>query len=122
MPIPRLHFDLGIDAEIETLMRNVVDFLQQHKDEAFSLRELWERDFSKEQMPSVWWTRSPLGDEIRRDFETAAWEDPALPLQQRRFLYALAKLVDHGVLQERHLAPDYYYSLGRVRLNEVLKS
>lgn len=45
MPITRQQFDLGIDANVEALMRQLVAFLEARKDEAFSNRELWEERF-----------------------------------------------------------------------------
>ena len=101
MPITRQQFELGIDSEIETYMRNVATFLEHHPDEAYSLDELWQ---------------SVIGEPASVPFSAISiW-----PLEQKKFAYALDRLVDLGVAADRQLANVRYYSIGRVKLAQVL--
>lgn len=99
MPITRQQFELGIDPEIETYMRNVTNFLEHHPDEAYTLEELWQNEF---------------GEPASVPFSAI------LPLKQKKFAYALDRLVDLGVAADRQLANVRYYSIGRVKLAQVL--
>ena len=116
MPITKQQFELGINAEIEQLMRDIAGFLEEHKEEAFTLEELW----------------SLLDDSSEFSYppnlsatELAHMPPPESEPQKaeaHRFAYALSKLVDHGVVHERMVRGGSYYALGVTRLTQVLKS
>ena len=50
MPITREEFELGMDAEREWI-RLIHGFLTEHKDEAFTSRELWEGMVAEKSVP-----------------------------------------------------------------------
>ena len=52
MPINRRQFELGVDTEIEEWMGKIVDFLAEHKDEAFTRSELWKLIYAKSSWPT----------------------------------------------------------------------
>ena len=41
MPIPRDYLELGIDPNLDPVMRDVYKFLKEHQDQAYSLDELY---------------------------------------------------------------------------------
>lgn len=101
MPITRKQFDLGIDAELESWMRRMSDFLVQHQEEAFSL------------------------DELGGALEAGGWNSldfdfKPLSSQRQRFELALRRLVDLDVVSERVVAGVHYYAAGRRSLSDVL--
>ena len=125
MPITKIHFELGINPEIEAVMQKLAAFLQDHPDEAYSFEELWHREFEGQAVPGllhhhVQWryleSPNPL---VQEDW---VFKEEAIPLEQRRFVYALEKLIDHGVVQERVVGGTRYYAIGTVRITQVLKS
>ncbi len=101
MPITKHQFQLGIDAEIERDMRKLARFLEDHGDQAYSLSELWHE------------TGQP-GELVMAPWNTEA------PVEQRRFWYAINKLVDLRVADERTLAGTNYYAIGKVGIEQVL--
>ena len=116
MPITKLQFELGINEEIEAVMRKIASFLEQHKDEAYNLEELWQEEFGSASLPSV------AAFHAVYPYEPHLYRDESVPLEQRRFIYALNKLLDHGVVQQREVSDVLYYSIGTVRLTQLLKS
>lgn len=115
-------------------MRHLAAFLEEHGDEAYTLAELWVQEFGEETPPPA----VPAGTALRHGgwaddsrasetlmyagHEVQVWEDPRLPLVARRFVYALAKLVEHKVVEERLLAGAPYYSKGSVPLIQLLNA
>ena len=52
MPITRRQFEWGVDAEIEEWMEKIRAFLAEHKDEAFTMDELWKAIYAKSSWPT----------------------------------------------------------------------
>jgi hypothetical protein len=83
-------------------MRRLAVFFEEHADEAYSLDELWEWEFN---------SALPAG-----------YRAVDRPLAERQYVYAIDKLVEAGVIIERHLGPTAYYSIGRVPLQQLLNN
>lgn len=101
MPITKKQFDLGIDDEAEAMMRKVELFLREHRDQAYSLGELWERQF---------------GESIPK-----AYRANDLPLDRQRFVRAIDVLCEHGVLEARRGPGGMnFYTAGKTRVDQLL--
>jgi hypothetical protein len=101
MPITRRQFDLGIDSEVEAVMKRVVDYLKGGRDQAFTPEELWEGCYGP---------RPPQSTVF-------------YPVDEREsyFFYALQRLVDLRVVEERVLGSAQYYAVGHVPLDVALR-
>jgi len=86
MPITRKQFELGIDAEIESYMKRIHDFLAQHRDEAFTLSELGQALG----VPLASWLRLSSGE--------------------LAFLRAVDKLVEAGAVATKHIENIPYHA------------
>jgi len=94
MPITRTQFELEIDAETEEWMKKVYMFLKDHKDEAFTSRELAEQ---------------LNGFAHKGTFPSTVVFVPSL---NSAFELALEKLSEIGAADTRVIREESYYRLG----------
>lgn len=106
MPITRQQFELGIDSEIEEWMRKIYDFLELHKNQAFTESEIGE---------------ALGGIEAYRVLDFAKGDVQDLPPSiSGRARKALERLVSLGAANERDVAGQTYYATGQLTLSEIL--
>lgn len=110
MPIARYQFELGIDPDLEEWMRRIHQFLEMHKEEAYSLQELATEFDAPER------TFDEL-IELGKAGKYNEWD-----AKRRRFLLALQRLVEANVVGERDVAGVKYYATGRYALSDILES
>jgi hypothetical protein len=86
MPITKLQFEMGIDGGIEALMVALYDFLEEHRDTAYSEEELYQR------------------------FGVV---EPGTYIDSSHLDIALQKIVETGAVEARSVANSTYYAFLR---------
>ena len=102
MPITRKQFELEINSKTSEWMRKIHKLLAEHKDQAFSAKELY-KSFTGKQLP-----RFPIPEDEGGGFGYSAegYEEGVA------FDTALEKLVELGTAEKRIIQGEDYYSYG----------